>query len=173
MALQAKGQGRSQERFPEPGHDHGPCLAHCVARAEAAFEARGLSLTPLRRQVLLEIASTHAAIGAYEVLERLAGKHGRRLAPISVYRALDSLVDVGLVHRLESRNAFFACHRQHVSHDDQRAALVCKHCATVVEVPAGDVVAGLWKLAGKAGFLPGRIMIEVTGTCERCRGEAQ
>ncbi len=159
--------------FPEAGHDHGACMADSLERAKAAFEARGMALTPLRRRVLAEMAGTHAAIGAYEVLERLARKDGRRLAPISVYRALETLVQAGLVHRLESRNAFFACHGGHADDGEQLAVLVCEQCAVVVEVSAGDAVAGLWELAGKAGFEPRRAVIEIAGQCGSCRSLAQ
>ena len=91
--------------FPAPEHDHGHCLAEAMDRARKAFEDKGLKLTGLRRSVFGEIAASHKAIGAYEVLAELAAR-GERLAPISVYRAIDALVAVGIVHRFESRNAF-------------------------------------------------------------------
>ena len=67
-----------------------------------------MRLTDLRRRVLAEISGSHRAVGAYDVQQSLAAK-GIRLAPISIYRALDALVAAGIVHRLESRNAYFAC----------------------------------------------------------------
>ena len=83
-----------------------------VDRASAIFAERNIRFTDLRRKVFEEIASTQASVGAYEVLDRLA-KKGTRLAPISVYRALDALLEAGVVHRLESKNAYFACGRLH------------------------------------------------------------
>lgn len=153
--------------FPEPDHDHQPCLADTVARAEAVFESRGLRLTPLRRSVLEEVAGSHTAVGAYDVLDRLARKGGRRLAPISVYRALESLVEAGLVHRLESRNAFFACHAAHVA-DRRQIVLACERCGTVAEVAAPGVFEGLQAAAGDVGFTPVRALVEVIGNCGRC-----
>ncbi len=153
--------------FPEPGHDHQPCLAGMVERAVAAFEARGLRLTPLRRSVLEEVAGSHAALGAYDVLDRLARKGGRRLAPISVYRALDSLVEAGLVHRLESRNAFFACHAAHAVNRRQ-VILACERCGTVAEVAATTVFDGIAAAAAGVGFAPARALVEVIGDCGRC-----
>ena len=153
--------------FPEPGHDHQPCLAETVARAVAAFDARGLRLTPLRRSVLEEVAGSHAALGAYDVLDRLARKGGRRLAPISVYRALDSLVEAGLVHRLESRNAFFACHVAHAANRRQ-IVLACERCGTVAEVAAATVFDGIAAAAEGVGFAPARSLVEVIGDCGRC-----
>jgi Fur family zinc uptake transcriptional regulator len=161
------------EGFPEPGHDHGCCVAETVARAETLFAERRLSLTPLRRRVLEEIAGSHAAVGAYEVLERLAAKDGRRLAPISVYRALDALVAVGVVHRLESRNAFFACHAPHGAGHKRHVILACEVCGTVVEVAGGAVFAGIATAAREAGFVPGRAMVEVIGSCGRCAARVE
>ncbi len=106
-----------------------------MERARAAFSDKGLKLTPLRQSVFQEIAASHKAIGAYDVLDRLAAK-GERLAPISVYRAIDALVAAGIVHRFESRNAFFACH---AGHDMRQLVLACETCGRVAEVD-GDKV---------------------------------
>lgn len=158
---------QNQSEFLEPGHDHGPCLARTLERAEAAFEDRGLRMTPLRREVLQEIAGSHTAVGAYEILDRLARKGGRRLAPISVYRALDSLVEAGVVHRLESRNAFFACHMPHAA-DRRQVVLSCERCSTVAEIDAGEVFDGVSAISDQADFTISRILVEVSGTCTRC-----
>jgi Fur family transcriptional regulator, zinc uptake regulator len=110
------------EVFPAPEHDHEVCLDRAMERARAAFADKGLRLTPLREQVFQAIAAaSHRAIGAYEVLDRLAVQ-GERLAPISVYRAIDALVAAGIVHRFESRNAFFACHARH---EQRQLVLAC------------------------------------------------
>lgn len=153
--------------FPDPGHDHAPCIEDMVARAEAAFAARGLRLTPLRRRVLGEIAGSHTAVGAYDLLERLARRSGTRLAPISVYRALDSLVEAGIVHRLESRNAFFACHAPHAG-DRRQVVLACEVCGGVAEVQGESVFASLAAIAKGASFAPARTLVEIIGACGRC-----
>ena len=105
--------------FPAPGHNHMTCLSDAMHRAERAFDAKGLRMTELRRRVFEEIADSHHAVGAYDVLERLGKKGGTRLAPISVYRAIDALLAAGVIHRLESKNAFFACHAPHAEQRDQ------------------------------------------------------
>ena len=101
-----------------------------MERARQAFQNKGLKLTPLRQSVFREIAASHKAIGAYEVLDRLAVR-GERLAPISVYRAIEALVAAGIVHRFESRNAFFACH---AGHEMRQLVLACEACGRVAEV---------------------------------------
>lgn len=158
---------RPSKAFPSPEHDHGLCFKQMLERAMSIFEARGLRLTPLRRRVLEEIADSHHAIGAYEILERLAHKGGPRLAPISVYRALDVLLEAGIVHRLESRNAFFACHAPHAAAWRQ-IVLACERCGMVAEVPGEPVFDGIAGAARKAGFVPSRSVVEVAGACGRC-----
>src|SRR3990172_1616851 len=126
--------------FPAPEHDHDICLDEAMARARKAFEDKGLRLTPLRQSVFREIAAaSHKAIGAYEVLERLA-KRGERLAPISVYRAIDTLGAAGIVHRFESRNAFFACH---AGHEERQLVLACEQCGALAEVDGSKVFAAI------------------------------
>lgn len=138
-----------------------------MARAEHLFEQKGLKLTPLRRLVLQEIAGSRRAMGAYDVLERLAGK-GDRLAPISVYRAIDALLEAGAVHRLESRNAFFACH---VGHTGSRrpVVLACDRCGLVAEVEGSAIFAALSKAAEAAHFKPSRPVVEINGLCSACQ----
>jgi predicted transcriptional regulator len=96
-----------QSVFPAPDHDHGRCASAAIAHAEVLCAARAQRLTPMRRHVLEALLDSHRPLGVYEIIERLA-RHGRP-APITVYRALDFLRDNGLVHRIESRNAFVAC----------------------------------------------------------------
>jgi len=153
--------------FPAPGHDHDRCLSDMRKRATEVFGIKGLRLTGLRQKVLDEIASSHHAIGAYDVLDRIARRDGTRLAPISVYRALDALVETGLVHRLESRNAFFACTRDH---DPQRRQLVlaCTSCQTVAEVEAEPVFQAIEVAASSIAFERTQSLVEVSGTCRHC-----
>jgi Fur family zinc uptake transcriptional regulator len=153
--------------FPAPEHDHDRCLAEAMERARAAFSDKGLKLTPLRQSVFQEIAASHKAIGAYDVLDRLAAK-GERLAPISVYRAIDALVAAGIVHRFESRNAFFACH---AGHDMRQLVLACETCGRVAEVDADKVFLAIDAAARSAGFSTMGAVVEVKGLCAGCAGQ--
>ena len=153
--------------FPAPEHNHGPCLDTAIERARLAFEAKGLRLTDLRREVFEEIAGSHHAVGAYDVLDRLARK-GHRLAPISVYRAIDALLDAGVIHRLESRNAFFACHASHAPDRDQ-VFLVCERCGRVAEIAGDAIFAAMASAIRAAAFAARRTVVEVAGLCVDCR----
>jgi Fur family zinc uptake transcriptional regulator len=159
-------QAAASTAFPAPEHDHDRCLEEAMERARKAFEAKGLKLTPLRQAVFREIAASHRAIGAYEVLNKLASS-GDRLAPISVYRAIDALVAAGIVHRFESRNAFFACH---AGHDERQLVLACEACASVAEVDGAKVFAAIDKAAETTAFSVGsaHAVVEVWGLCANC-----
>jgi Fur family transcriptional regulator, zinc uptake regulator len=151
-------------------HDHGPCANDALDRAERAFEDKGMKLTPLRRLVFEEIAASHDAVGAYDVLDRLARKTGDRMAPVSVYRAIDALLEAGVVHRLESRNAFFACHTPHAGR--RHIALVCDGCGTVSEIDGTPVHAAVEVAAKRAGFAIHTSVVEVAGHCKPCRSRS-
>src|SRR5512134_33218 len=98
--------------FPKPDHDHKRCSADALRHAEALCDRRAQKLTPTRRQVLEVLLESHKPLGAYEIIDR-AARHGTRHAPITVYRALDFLIENGLAHRIESRNAYIACVHRH------------------------------------------------------------
>jgi Fur family zinc uptake transcriptional regulator len=148
-------------------HDHEVCMAAAHARAEKMFVARGLKLTALRRRVFEEIARSHDAVGAYDVLDRLARTSGERIAPISVYRALDALLEAGVVHRLESRNAFFACHAPHAP-NARHIALLCETCGTVNEIDGAAVHAAIDGAVSEAGFTSRQAVVEISGRCASC-----
>jgi Fur family zinc uptake transcriptional regulator len=155
--------------FHHPAHDHGHCTSELIARAEALCARRGTRLTPQRRAVLACVAESHAAAGAYEIIERMAGR-GQRLAPIAVYRALDFLASHGLVHRIESRNAFVACSHGHEGRP--AALLVCDDCGEVAELDAPEAFAALAREAAISGFAASRTVIEIGGRCGACAGRA-
>src|SRR5437667_7634242 len=121
--------------FPEPGHNHHRCTDELIARAERMCSRRGARLTAQRREVLACIAQSHAAAGAYEIIDRMASR-GARPAPITIYRALDFLLAHGLVHKIESRNAYIACSHSHEG--SPPALLICESCGTVSELDAPE-----------------------------------
>jgi len=153
--------------FPAPDHDHGRCTAEAIAHAEQVCAARAQKFTPIRRQVLAALLSSHRPLGAYEVIDELA-KSMPRPAPITVYRALDFLMENGLVHRIESRNAFLACAHDHDA-TAMVAFLICDHCGSVGEIPAAPVAQSLNAAARASGFLPKLSVVEIAGTCAHCQ----
>jgi Fur family zinc uptake transcriptional regulator len=159
----------TQPTFPAPDHDHGRCTTDAIAHAERVCKQRAQKFTPIRRQVLQALLSSHRPIGAYEVIDELA-KSMPRPAPITVYRALDFLIENGLVHRIESRNAYLAC-----AHDHDAAAtvmfLICDACGSVGEIPASPVTQGLNAAARASGFAARLSVVEISGVCAHCQNK--
>jgi Fur family zinc uptake transcriptional regulator len=159
-----------QPVFHAPDHDHERCTADALKHAEALCAERSQRLTPIRRQVLEVLLESHNPLGAYEIMDRAAAA-GTRPAPITIYRALDFLRDNGLVHRIESRNAFVACVNNHAS-GDLVVFLLCERCGAVGEAPSAAVADQLRAAARAAGFTPKTPVIEITGVCAHCRKAA-
>jgi Fur family transcriptional regulator, zinc uptake regulator len=158
---------KTEPVFPPPDHDHDRCSSDALANAEQLCAERGQRLTPIRRQVLEALLAHHRPIGAYEIIERLAAKGGRP-APITIYRALDFLLGQGLVHRIESRNAYIACISRHQA-GAMMVFLLCDLCGAVGEAPSAAVAKSLIAAAKSAGFTPKTPVVEIPGVCAHCR----
>ncbi|MEM1038679.1 MAG: Fur family transcriptional regulator [Pseudomonadota bacterium] len=123
----------------------------------------------MRRRILAVLRASDAALGAYPIIERLR-EPGRRLAPTTVYRTLAALVEEGLVHRIESVNAFAACSNPGHNHTDGAPVLsICDDCGLVEEHAAPDVQETVRQRVGRNGFVPAQSVIEVRGHCASCR----
>jgi len=151
--------------FPKPEHDHKRCVVKLMQHAERLCAKEGVRLTEQRRRILEIIGSSHKATGAYDVLEMME-EQGRRPAPITVYRALDFLMSIGLVHRISSLNAFIACHHDHGP--DPVQLLICKTCGAVGELENSAVTRAIQQAASSAGFTMEDPVVEVTGICAHC-----
>jgi Fur family zinc uptake transcriptional regulator len=147
-------------------HDHSHCAGDVLGRAQALVQDRGLRLTPVRRRTLEILLEQHRALGAYDVLQRLAAEGYGNQPPVA-YRALDFLVEHGLAHRIRRLNAFAAC--MHPGEAHAPAFLICRVCALVAEAPAAPVRAALDSAAAAAGFMIERSNIEALGLCPACR----
>ena len=159
-------------------HRHGDDCAHAAERASQAPQAlseaericrdRGARLTTIRRQVLESLYETHRPLGAYDLAESLAARTKRRIAPITIYRALEFLLEQGLVHRLVTKNAFVACPHQHGRHDVV-AFLICEKCGGVDEAALPSVNAALAGILKKGQFAPREQIVEIAGLCAHCQ----
>jgi Fur family zinc uptake transcriptional regulator len=154
--------GRS---FGSAPHDHRHCIDDALGRAAALCGRRGARLTDIRQRVLELVWRSHAPIGAYSVLEELR-RDGRSAAPPTVYRALDFLLEHGLVHRIESLNAFIGCARPDRTHVSQ--FMICTDCHGVAEMDDPAIGSAVARGASAAGFVVNRLTIEMQGLCPRC-----
>ncbi len=156
-------------------HAHDHCVLDALVRADQVCQARGTRLTAQRRRVLELVWSGHQPVGAYEILEKLR-EDGLKAAPPTVYRALDFLLDHGLVHRLESLNAFIGCPEPDMRDSGVGAGkgghatlfLICRQCRVVTEVHDTRADHALDGVAAHYHFQPERRMVEISGLCAGC-----
>ncbi|KAB7627218.1 Fur family transcriptional regulator [Alkalilimnicola sp. S0819] len=146
-------------------HDHARCVDGALAAAERLCRSRNLRLTALRRRVLELVWSSHGPVKAYELLERLGEERGR-VAPPTVYRALDFLLAEGLIHRLESLSAYVGCGDPRHAHQGQ--FLICRQCHTVAELDDPELNQVLLATASGLGFAADQTTVELSGLCARC-----
>jgi len=151
-------------------HDHRACQRHALATADRLAGERGLRFTKLRRRVLEILLESHRALGAYEVLERLADEGAARQPPIA-YRALDFLVAQGFAHRIEALNAFVACACPERAH--AAVFLLCGPCGKVAELIEPETIEPLRARASNAGFTIDRTTVEIAGACPDCAAKAR
>ena len=147
-------------------HDHQQCIEDALASANAVCGDRGARLTPLRRRVLELIWESQRPIGAYALLDALKSEHGAARPP-TIYRALDFLIEQGLVHRIQSLNAFIGCTDPAVAHSG--LFLICIECGDTVEIEDEKIDAAIQASADGLGFAVSSRMIEASGVCPECQ----
>ena len=139
-------------------------------RAELLCRERGVQLTSLRRQVLGLVLDSAKPMGAYDLLDRLRIGH-KGAAPPTIYRALDFLLEHGLIHKIESLSAFVgcvhACDRGELGiHSAQ--FLLCTRCGRAEELEDPEIDGALARAARRRAFALTYTTIEAKGTCAAC-----
>ena len=156
--------------FPAPVLDR-------LDRAEIWCREHGQRLTETRRQVLGLILSDVKPSGAYDLLAKLRATHANA-APPTVYRALDFLLETGLIHRIERLSAFVGCtHAIDCGHGCDHAQwgvhraqfLICRGCGKARELEQDSVAVVLLEAARAVGFQPESATIEIEGLCAVCQ----
>jgi Fur family zinc uptake transcriptional regulator len=150
-------------------HDHHRCVTQALRAAETVCERRHLQLTPIRRRVLELVWRRHAPVRAYDILSALKKGEGA-LAPPTVYRALEFLLDAGLIHRVDSLNAYIGCESPHHSHAGQ--LLICTECQRVAELADDSIAELVARKARSAGFSANARAVEIKGICNDCQARA-
>lgn len=148
-------------------HDHSRCVSHALAEAESICARQGLRLTALRKRVLELVWQSHKPLGAYDILGVLSEEDGRRAAPPTVYRALDFLLENGLVHRIASLNAFVGCNQPEHAHQGQ--FLICRSCHAAIELEKTSISEAIVASATDVGFSVEGQTVEVVGLCAGCQ----
>jgi Fur family transcriptional regulator, zinc uptake regulator len=137
-----------------------------VYKARQFCEDKGARFTLLREKVYALLLEQQGAVGAYELLDTLKLTESNA-KPATVYRTLDFLLEFGLIHKIESTNAFVACHHFDCNHPVQ--FLICDTCGDVKEIQSVGLKDTLDKQAQSVGFRVVNQTIEAHGTCAACQ----
>lgn len=127
-------------------------------------------LTKNQAMVLDALSAEHAPLSAYSILDELRSQGLR--APLQVYRALEKLVEFGMVHKLESLNAFIACSHPKCESHDTVAFAICDTCTRVTEVANTELSKHLFSIAKEDGFALKQAIVELRGSCQNCLEQA-
>ena len=146
--------------------DHEICIERAMREAESICEEKGLRCTHLRREVFRLIWLSHVPAKAYDILEDLKGKEWSAKPP-TVYRALDFLLETGLVHKLDSINAYIG--RSHPRDHNGCYFLICTDCNEAKECCSSELSDAIESAWNKNSFRPKKITLEVFGQCSACR----
>jgi Fur family zinc uptake transcriptional regulator len=176
--------------FAGARHDHRSCVKTALGTAARLCAERGARLTPLRRRVLELVWRSHAPVGAYDLLPRLSrargtarggtarggtAEKGAAAAPPTVYRALEFLLAQGLIHRIESLNAYVGCMNPEGHPENAHGGadggqfLICSDCGAAAEVHDPRIDRAVARRAEELGFAIRRKTIEVEGLCPPCQ----
>ena len=134
--------------------------------AEERCNLASKRLTPARWAAYAELLAAAGPVTAYELIALLEKRQGRKIAPLTVYRHLDFLIRVGLVHRLASTQAYLPC--DHPEHEHESQYLLCSSCGQVSEVESKPLESLLKQIADQRGFRPHTAVVEITGLCMSC-----
>lgn len=134
--------------------------------AENRCEKLEEKLTPARLGAYAELVACKKPVSAYELIALLEKRQDRKIAPLTVYRHLEFLTRVGLVHRLESTQSYLPC--VHPEHTHESQYFVCSDCGQVKEVESKRLKKLLEKIAAEFSFKPKNAVIEVEGLCKSC-----
>jgi Fur family transcriptional regulator, zinc uptake regulator len=140
-------------------------MTSLISEAETLCERAGTRLTDPRRRVLTLLANAKTPLKAYDLIAR-AGADGGAVKPPTVYRALEFLCQLGIIHRIEQDATYVAC--SHVGHGHLAALFVCDNCHGVTEVHVDEIKTQLSTAAHKTGFSLAHLVIEGRGMCQAC-----
>lgn len=142
-------------------------LEQRIAIAKQTCQSQGIRFTPLREQVYRLILQAPTPIGAYDLLAQLQKLSDKTVAPPTVYRSLDFLLEYGFVHQLSSSKVFFPCCQP----DDKHVAafLICQQCGDVQEFSHSPLDSVIQQVASQSQFDIQSSVIELLGYCQQCK----
>ncbi|WP_006786378.1 transcriptional repressor [Thiorhodospira sibirica] len=150
--------------------NHQRCIHQALETAQHLCTQRSVKLTRLRRMVLTQIWQTHEAVKAYDLIRDLSSRE-HMVKPPTVYRTLDFLLEQGLIHRIESLNAYVGCPWPDTHH--QCCLLICRTCGQIQELKGHWINSALQQKIHQQGFVIQQQIFEIQGICRACVGVAE
>ena len=145
--------------------DHEFCIDDALQKADTICQDRGVRFTHLRRKVLGMIWANHGPAKAYNILDKLKGEDVSA-KPSTVYRTLDFLLEHGLIHKLNSLNAYVGC--SHPLKHPECYFLICDKCGEIKECCHSALAEVINDIAHKNQFRPKHTTLEIEGNCQQC-----
>ena len=156
----------TNSRLVHQPHDHGRCINAALSRAEELCAASKARLTPTRKSVLQLLWQSHQPLGAYQLQDQLAKISGKSIAPPTIYRAIEFLLGLGLIHRIASLNAYIGC--PFPGSDHSNLFMICNECGSAAEVAHNTINGLLQSASDKANFTLQSQTLELFGLCPQC-----
>ena len=120
------------------------------------------------QQVVLDIIEkTKEPLKAYSILFNVQKKGIK--APQQIYRALDKLIEIGKIHKVESRNAFVACKNSNCEISKATAFSICENCEKVTEINNFNLSKYLTNFEDDTGMKYKKYNLEFFGLCKKCK----
>ena len=127
------------------------------------------NLTKNQKTVLDVLENSSEPLKAYTILYDIQKKGIK--SPLQVYRALDRLIEIGKVHKIESKNSYIACKHENCNVKNSTAFLICENCEKVTELKKDNLLVYFSKQAVKDNFKYRKHNLEIYGTCKSCNSK--
>ena len=127
------------------------------------------NLSKNQQIVLNIIEKAKGPVKAYSILNNVQKKGIN--APLQVYRALDKLIRIGKIHKVESRNAFIACKNTNCEVSNATAFSICQACEKVTEIINSKLSKYLKSFQDNTGMKYKKYNLEFFGLCQKCKSK--
>jgi Fur family transcriptional regulator, zinc uptake regulator len=126
-------------------------------------------LTNNQQTILDLLEKSKEPLKAYAILFDIQKKGIK--APLQVYRALDKLIEIGKVHKIESKNSYIACEHKNCNSSTSTSFLICEACDQVSELKQKNLPTYFTKQSEQANFKYSKHNLEIYGSCKSCKNK--
>ena len=127
-------------------------------------------LTNNQQTILNLLEESKEPLKAYAILFDIQKKGIK--SPLQVYRALDKLIEIGKVHKIESKNSYIACKNSHCNSQTSTSFLICEICDKVTELKKNNLSSYFSKVSEKSNFKYTKHNLEIYGKCKKCHSNS-